>query len=238
MLPVLFASKTMSPIRNPPARLGLEQLESREVPTVTSFVTHLYQDVLGRPPDTAGFNDWVNRLDTGTNTTGDVAIAFLTSDEYRTNTIVGYYQAQLGRTPSAAEVQTMNNRLIAGETQDSLRVTFFASEEFFGDAGRNNAQFVDNLYSQILGRSAAGAEVNYWVGVLNQSNGDRTTVARSFLFGDEYQRNEAIDAYVNLLQRPPDSSGLAFWTNERANGLTVEAMDAGFLASAEYFDRT
>ncbi len=228
----------MSPIGKPSARLGLEQLESREVPTVSSYVTHLYQDVLGRPPDTVGFSEWVNQLDSGTKTTGDVAIAFLTSEEYRTNTIVGYYQAQLGRTPSAAEVRTMSNRLIAGETQDSLRVTIFASEEFFNGAGRNSAQFVDKLYSQILGRSASGAEVNYWVGVLNQSNGDRTVVARSFLFGAEYQRYEAIDAYVNLLRRPADSSGLAYWANERANGLTVEAMDAGFLASEEYFNRS
>jgi hypothetical protein len=227
----------MSQISKPSARLGLQQLESREVPSVTSFVTHLYQDVLGRPPDSVGFNNWVNEVSSGTNTTGDVAIAFLTSDEYRTNTIVGYYQAQLGRTPSAAEVRTMSNRLIAGETQDSLRVTFFASEEFFNSAGRNPAQFVNKLYSQILGRSASDAEVNYWLSVLNQSNGDRTVVAQSFLFGAEYQRSEAIDAYVNLLQRPADSSGLAYWENQRANGLTVEAMDAGFLASPEYFNR-
>ena len=228
----------MSQIGNPSARLGLEQLESRDVPSVTSFVTHLYQDTLGRPPDTGGFNSWVNQLNAGTKTTGDVAIAFLTSEEYRANTIVGYYQAQLGRTPSAAEVQAMSNRLVAGETQDSLRVTFFASEEFFINAGRNSAQFVNNLYSQILGRSASDAEVNSWLNVLSQSNGDRTLVARSFLFGAEYQRDEAIDAYVNLLRRPADSSGLAYWANQRANGLTVEAMDAGFLASAEYFNRT
>lgn len=227
----------MSPIGKPSARLGLEQLESREVPTVTSYVTHLYQDILQRPPDTAGFSSWVNQLNAGSKTTGDVAIAFLTSDEYRTKIIVGYYQEQLGRTPSAAEVRGMYNRLVAGETQDALRVTIFASDEFFNDAGRNPAQFVNHLYSQILDRPASDAEVNSWVSVLDQSNGDRTSVARAFLFGAEYQRYEAIDAYVNLLQRPADSSGLAYWTDQRANGLTVEAMDAGFLASVEYFNR-
>ena len=220
------------------ARLGVELLESRDVPSVTSYVTHLYQDTLGRSPDIDGFNYWVNQLSAGTKTTGDVAIAFTTSNEYRTKTIVGYYQSQLGRTPSPAEVQAMNNRLIAGESQDSLRVTFFASEEFFSKSGRNSTQFVNNLYSQILNRSASDAEVNYWVNSLTQSNGDRTIVARSFLFGVEYQRNEAIDNYVNLLNRPADSSGLAYWTNQRASGMTVEAMDTGFLASPEYFNRS
>ena len=227
----------MSPIGKPSARLGLEQLESREVPTVTSYVANLYQDILQRPADTAGFSNWVDQLNNGSKTTGDVAIAFLTSDEYRSKIIVGYYQEQLGRSPSAAEVRTMYNRLVAGETQGSLRVTIFASDEFYNNAGRNSARFVDNLYAQILDRPASDAEVNYWVSVLDQSNGDRTTVARAFLFGAEYQRYEAIDASVNLLQRPADSAGLAYWTNQRVNGLTVEAMDAGFLSSAEYFNR-
>ena len=231
-------SITMSQIRKPSARLGLEQLESREVPTVTSYVTHLYQDVLQRPPDSVGFNDWVDQLNAGSKTTGEVAIAFLTSDEYRTKTIVGYYQEQLGRSPSAAEVQGMYTRLVAGETQNELRVTFFSSDEYYNVVGRNPAQFVIGLYSQILDRPASDAEVNYWLSVLDQSNGDRTSVARAFLFGAEYQRYEAIDAYVNLLRRPADSSGLAYWANERANGLTVEAMDAGFLASEEYFNRS
>jgi hypothetical protein len=221
----------------PFSRLRVEQLEAREVPTVTSFVTHLYQEVLGRQPDSDGYNSWVNQLNAGTKTTGQVAISFITSDEYRNNTIVGYYQAQLNRTPSAAEVQPYNNRLIAGESQDALRVSFFASEEFFNDAGRNNAQFVNNLYTQILQRSPSVEEVNYWVNVLNQTNGNRTFVAREFLYSGEYFQLEADYDYVYLLKRQPDDFGLAYWSNQRANGMTVETMDVSFLASTEYFNR-
>jgi len=219
------------------SRLGVEQLESREVPTVTSFVTNLYQEVLGRQPDSDGYNSWVSQLNAGTSTTGQVAIGFFTSNEYRTNTIVGYYQVQLGRTPSAAEVQPYLNLLIAGQSQDQIRISFFGSEEFFNAAGRNNAQFVNNLYSQILNRAPSGAEVNFWVNVLAQTNGDRTFVAREFLYGTEYYQFQTVYAYQNLLERQPDFAGLFYWSNQRANGMTIETMDVSFLASAEYFNK-
>ena len=219
------------------SRLGVEQLEAREVPTVTSFVTNLYQEVLGRHPDTDGYNSWVNQLNAGTKSTGQVSIEFFTSNEYRTNTIVDYYQTQLNRTPSVAEVQPFLNRLVAGESQDALRVTFFGSEEFFNRAGRNNAQYVNDLYTQILDRAPSGGEVNYWVNILAQTNGNRTFVAREFLYGAEYYQYQAAYAYVNLLDRQPDFPGLSYWSNQRASGMTVETMDVSFLASVEYFNK-
>ena len=98
---------------------------------------------------------------------------------------------------------------VAGESQDALRVTFFASEEFFNGAGRNNSQFVNNLYTQILQRTPSGAETHYWVGVLGNSNGDRTFVARQFLTGAEYYRCEANYACTNLLHRQPDNASVS-----------------------------
>ena len=221
----------------PFSRLGVEQLEPRDVPSVTSFVTHLYQEVLDRQPDPSGYNFWVTQLNTGALSTGQVAIGFVTSAEYRTDAVVSYFRAQLGRTPTAAEAQPYVNRLAAGESQDQVRVSFFGSEEFFNDAGRDNAQFVIRLYSQILGRSPSPAEVSGWVNVLTETRGDRTFVANQFLYSPENYQYEAVVAYRNLLHRPPDAAGLAFWESQRASGMTVETMDVGFLASPEYVNR-
>ena len=69
--------------------------------------------------------------------------------------------------------------------------------------------------------------------MLGNSNGARTFVARQFLSGAEYYRYEASYAYTNLLHRQPDNSGLTYWSNQRANGMTVETMDVDFLASVE-----
>ncbi len=224
--------------QQPFSRLGVEQLESREVPTVTSYVTHLYQEVLGREPDTSGYNSWVNQLNAGTVSTGQVAISFVTSDEYRTNTVVSYFHAQLDRTPSVAEAQNFVNLLVAGQSQDQLRVAFFGSEEFFNRTGRDNTVFVNRLYSQIFGRTPNNAEVNMWVNVLNQTGGDRTYVARQFLYSAEYYQYEVNYAYQNLLRRQSDSSGFTYWYNQRASGVTVETLDVSFLASSEYFNRS
>jgi Domain of unknown function (DUF4214) len=219
-------------------QLGVEQLEAREVPTVASYVTNLYQEILGRDPDTNGFYGWSDELQSGRKTTNQVAVAFITSDEYRRGTVISYFQVQLGRTPSNAEVQPFVDRLQNGESQDRLRVTFFGSEEFFNKAGRNNTQFVSNLYTEALGRSATTGELNFWTNELARTGGDRTYVAREFLKSNEYYGLQTRYAYVTLLERQPDSGGYNYWFNQRATGMTVETLDVNFLASVEYFNKS
>jgi hypothetical protein len=45
------------------------------------------------------------------------------------------------------------------------------------------------------------------------------------------------DAYVTFLRHPSDPAGLAFWSNQLANGLRQEYMFAYFVGSAEYYAR-
>jgi hypothetical protein len=213
------------------ANFGAESVDSER------FVTHLYQDVLGRNPEPSGLNLWVTALDNGTLSRGQAAIQFVASEEYRMNTIRTYFQAQLNRTPDAAELQFFMNRLRNGETQDALRVTFFGSEEFFNRYGRNNVEFVNQLYSQILGRTATAADVNFWVSVLAQTGGNRQFVATQFLNSREYQQLQVFGTYNLLLRRVPDNFGLNFWTQQRQSGMTIETMLVSFLASNEYYLR-
>lgn len=259
---------------NKPFRFGVEELEAREVPSVsfvtaetipvhnqlttsvtltggqtgqisseaavattTRFVTHLYEDILGREPDTAGLNHWVTALNNGTLTRGQVAIQFVTSTEYRVDTIRSYFQLQLGRAPAPSEVNSFLSRLVSGETQDSLRVTFFASDEFFNRYGRNPAEYVAQLYSQILGRTASQAEIVNGLNFLNNTGGDRAGLATAFLTSTEYHQRQVAGEYSLLLHRNPDAGGFNYWVNQRAKGVTVEAMTASFLASNEYFLR-
>ena len=255
------------PVTRPFGRLSVEQLESRDVPSVvlpgaipqpeitpvaaesragdqgpkspdsTRFVTHLYQDILLRQPDNSGLTGWVNLLDTNTLTPAQVAISFVTSDEYRFNTVRSYYQTHLGRTPENSEVQFYVNRIIQGESQDAIRVSIFGSEEFFNRYARNNVEFVSQLYQQILGRAGSAAEIAAWVNILNQSGGDRSGVAAGFLVSGEYYAVQVTLAYTGLLHRNPDSAGFSSWVNQRASGTPIEAVLAGFLASGEYYFR-
>ncbi|MCU0706322.1 MAG: DUF4214 domain-containing protein [Fimbriiglobus sp.] len=201
------------------------------------FVTHLYRDVLGRAPDASGLAYWSANLDVGTFTRGQVSAAFISSDEYRANTIVSYYQNILGRTPTTAEVNGYLDQLEGGRSMTDVRQMFFASEEFFARFSRNPAAFVGQLYSQVLGRTGTPAEVNFWVNELNATNGDRMRVVRGFMMSGEYLRSEVSGVYAAVLQRPPEDSGLNYWVSKRSAGLSTEMLTAAVLASDEYYRR-
>lgn len=73
-----------------------------------AYVTALYQNVLGRSPDTAGLAGWTGQLDSATNTRGGVLLAFAQSAEsinlYWTDVRSSlHYLTFLDRTPSLAE---------------------------------------------------------------------------------------------------------------------------------------
>ncbi len=238
-------------------RLGVEQLESREVPAglvVTDpvlpeptgvgeslsnavFVTHLYQDVLGRNPDAGGYTGWVNALDAGSLSRVQVADGFLDSTEYRANVLISYYATQLGRNPDAGGFNDHMAQLAAGVSRDEVRAKFFGSEEFFNRYGRNDSAFVAQLYAQILGRTGTVGELSHWLNVLAQNGGDRTAVAHLFLNSAEYHQDQVTLAYAAYLHRGPDAPGFVDWNTQLNAGLPVETMTVQFLGSAEYFVR-
>jgi hypothetical protein len=231
----------------PSIRRVLEQLEPREVPSVSGFgeaptqterfVTSLYEDVLGRRPDASGHAFWVSNLNVGTLTQGQVSIAFITSDEYRANTIRTYYRDILGRIPEAGEVDSFMGQFRAGVSQGKIREQFFASDEFARRFSFNSAEFVGQLYSQVLGRTGSASEVTFWVNRLVATNGDRAEVARSFLSSGEYLQLEVFGVYNVFLERLPDADGFNYWVGQRASGQSIEVVATGIMASAEYFQR-
>lgn len=66
------------------------------------FVAALYEDFLGRKPDSAGLNQWTAALAATSMTRGDVAFSILQSREYSARVIGKSYAQVLGRWPDAA----------------------------------------------------------------------------------------------------------------------------------------
>lgn len=219
--------------------LGIERLETRDVPSAASatYVTHLYQDLLGRAPDADGLTAWVNVLDSGSLSRAQVADDIQDSTEYRTGLINSYYQNILGRAADAAGFNAYMAKLQAGVSRDTLLASFYGSEEFFNRVGREPSIYVSQLYSQILRRTASDAEVGYWTSVLAQNGGDRTAVAVQFLNSAEFKQGEVIAAYSHFLQRQPDPTGFVEWGSQRVAGVSVESMAVMFMASDEYYNR-
>jgi hypothetical protein len=90
------------PRSRPAARLRIDALESREVPTNLAFVTSLYRIVLSRVPAASEVAPWVHFLDNG-GTRDVVARSFWESAEHRGLQVDGFYQRFFHGTESAPE---------------------------------------------------------------------------------------------------------------------------------------
>src|SRR5262249_57954468 len=108
--------------------------------------TDLYQDLLGRTPDTGGLTDNVRGLD-GIRQIArfGVAAGFVTSVENRSNLIAGYYTTFLRRPAGPGEVQIWLPVLQGGGTPAPVLAGIVASEEDFQKAGGTNAAWLDRL---------------------------------------------------------------------------------------------
>jgi hypothetical protein len=101
----------------------------------TQFVTLLYSNVLGRAPDTAGLNGWVNLLNTGY-TRGQVLLGFSDSPENQAAManevfVTMMYAGMLRRTPDPAGFSAWVSGLDAGTyTRTQVINGFFLSTEY------------------------------------------------------------------------------------------------------------
>lgn len=86
------------------------------------FVDLIYQNVLGRPGDEGGISYWVDQLDRGKKTRGQVMVGYSESSEYkrttqsRVNTIITTY-ALLRRPPTEAELTSGSSLSVAAQVQ-------------------------------------------------------------------------------------------------------------------------
>jgi RHS repeat-associated protein len=96
-------------------------------------------------------------------------------------------------------------------------------------------QYVAAVYVTLLQRSVDITGLNYWSGRLE--NGDaRGSIAAQLTHSAEYFATNVIKpAYQQFLNRNADQGGLDFWTSKLQGGLTDEQMQAGFIASDEFY---
>jgi hypothetical protein len=97
--------------------------------TDAGAVNALYQDILGRNAAIAEVDYWDAVMDH--TPLANVAMGFLTSDEYRLGLINKYYQFYLHRDAEAGGGQFWLQRMKQGMTQERLQAFLMASDEYF-----------------------------------------------------------------------------------------------------------
>ena len=101
-------------------------------------------------------------------------------------------------------------------------------------------QVVNNLYTNVLNRTADMAGTTYWVNVIIANNGRVDTAITGLLNSAEFNaRNLNDDEFVDLLyrvilNRAPSASEAAEWTTALANGASRSEVIDAFADSAEF----
>ena len=96
--------------------------------TDVTWVTALYNNILGRGPDAQGTAYWTNFIKT--HTRAQVVLGFVQSDEYRGGLVAAWYQQYLGRTAEASGIKYWVSQMSRGLHQEDIQNGILASEEY------------------------------------------------------------------------------------------------------------
>jgi hypothetical protein len=124
--------------------LGSNEFFARAGGTASSFVTAVFQDVLGRSPSAADLTFWSQQAAAGTTA---VALDILGSPEANARLITQEYASLLGRLPDSAGLGNFLTALGSGLSPEQFIAGLAGSPEFIGltsQGGLNVASFQTN----------------------------------------------------------------------------------------------
>jgi Domain of unknown function (DUF4214) len=99
-----------------------------------------------------------------------------------------------------------------------------------------DSQFVKQLYSDVLGRSADRMELSKWVTLL-ENGGARIQVASALTSSQEYRKLLVEQVYSDYLKRSATPGELSFWLSWLQQGATDDQLQAQVLGSDEFYTK-
>ena len=100
----------------------------------------------------------------------------------------------------------------------------------------STVQFVDQLYRNILGRTADSNGATYWVQQIDSGAVSSLKATRAFIDSPEFSDKVGGIAllYYTALGRIPDASGLHFWKVQAQSGVSLSDISEAFVRSDEF----
>jgi hypothetical protein len=94
--------------------------------------------------------------------------------------------------------------------------------------------YITRVYRDLFFRSVDPGGLQNWATQLATGT-PRIAVANAITSSAEYRSRLITESYRTYLHREPDAAGLRYWLWAMSSGLTIQGMEAGFLASPEYY---
>ncbi|QYG92663.1 DUF4214 domain-containing protein [Iamia sp. SCSIO 61187] len=207
------------------------------------FVTQQFVDFVGRPPTPSELEVFTESLQDGSLTRARLAdnLRRIAYDPPRAP-VIRLYAAVLGRPADLAGVEYWTARMRAGLTIRQVARFFVASQEFRTTYGSlDDAEFVELVYQNVLGREPDAEGEAYWIGRLERGL-TRANMMVSFSESQEHRdlsrpMVDALEIVFGLLDRDPTPAELDS-AEARVGTLAgrLEVIDE-ILTSAEYAER-
>lgn len=210
-------------------------------PTLDSFTNRQYLDFAGRAPTSAEKADWSGKLGAGTLTSTsaiDAAVAFASWQKQSPN--IRLYQAYFGRLPDASGLTYWSNKSRNGTSIYKISSTFAASSEFTNKYGKlTNKEFVELVYTNVLGRPGDSGGVASWTSKLDRKVKNRGEVMVGFSESGEFVNKtkglaDTVNVFSGMLRRMPTTAELATWKPQLDGGTPRATLIASLFASAPY----
>ena len=103
----------------------------------TAFVNTMYNAILARKAEAAGFNYWLGQLNSGT-PRAVAATPFIRSQEAIDKVVTSFYMAYVKRSPTSDELIAARNSVVRGSTFGSVAADVLASQAFFDFTSHHN----------------------------------------------------------------------------------------------------
>lgn len=210
------------------------------------FVRQQYRDFFQREGDSNGVMYWTGGISAGTVGREQLIYTFLLSNEFRESIapVSRLYLAYFRRAPDYDGLLFWMYQNQVGTKLEDISEAFAQSPEFMATYGpKTNAEFVQLVYRNVLGRQPDPSGYAYWVGELDAGRRTRGNVMAGFSqsaeFGVSSTPSVMVSAlYTTMMRRTPDSAGFSYWVNRIASGAADErALISSFYNSIEYRDR-
>jgi hypothetical protein len=215
---------------------GMINVGTTQLTASQQFVQTLYNHFLQRSGSLPELNFWVSQLpNMGRN---GVANAIIRSDEGYRRLVDGFYLQYLGRPADPGGETSWAHALEHGATEEQVIAGFLASPEYYDHATAlasslsPDANFVQSLYEQLLGRLGGASEIQGWVNLLPAMG--RSGVTLAILNSSEALTDRVLQFYAHLLHRPgrPLAAELNGWVASKLDTLSIEVLISG---SQEFF---
>jgi hypothetical protein len=209
-------------------------------PATSAWLTQEYQTLLGRAPGTADFNYWLGVLNAGA-TRDQVAAAITASPEHvrfdNSQWVTQIYPGLSGRPAGANDLNYWLGVLGSGASRQDVVGSVMQSVAYRRFDG---AQWLPQVYQQLLGRAPRPADYTYWLDVL-AAGATHDQVIANIVVSPEYlgrlpnQPSAWLDqVYVQLLGRHAGAGDLNYWLGVLNGGAAKSDVAQQIMQSNEY----